>query len=127
MRLANQKASSLSSWMLIWSRSQVSLIDLLGIFKNTKLAFIQMPQEFYNQDSIQHIGQDNDWHEQSLFFRVIQPGKNHSNSAFWCGSPSIVRRAALIDVGGVATETITEDIHTSVRMHSQGMDILFLE
>ncbi len=99
----------------------------LGYFEqNQKLAFIQLPQEFYNLDSIQHAPNASNWHEQSLFYRVIQPGKNHSNSAFWCGSPSIVRRKALEDVGGVATETVTEDIHTSVRMHSRGWDSLFL-
>jgi cellulose synthase (UDP-forming) len=98
----------------------------LGYFENEKLAFIQMPQEFYNQDSIQHDQKALYWHEQSLFYRVIQPGKNYSNSAFWCGSPSIVRRKALEDVGGVATETITEDIHTSVRLHSHGWESLFL-
>ncbi len=98
----------------------------LGYFQDEKLALIQLPQEFYNQDSIQHASKTAHWHEQSLFFRVIQPGKNYTNSAFWCGSPSVVRRKALLDVGGVATETITEDIHTSVRMHSRGWKTLFL-
>ena len=98
----------------------------LGYFEDDKLAFIQMPQEFYNQDSIQHDKGEKHWHEQSLFFRVIQPGKNHSDSAFWCGSPSIVRRTALQEVGGVATETITEDIHTSVRFHTRGWSSFFL-
>ncbi len=99
----------------------------LGYFEqNPKLAFIQLPQEFYNLDSIQHAPNASNWHEQSLFYRVIQPGKNYSNSAFWCGSPSIVRRKALEDVCGVATETVTEDIHTSVRLHSRGWDSLFV-
>ncbi|MCS6802728.1 MAG: PilZ domain-containing protein, partial [Dehalococcoidia bacterium] len=65
------------------------------------------------------------WHEQALFYRLIQPGKNRWNAAFWCGSPSVVRRAALEDVGGVATETITEDIHTSVRMHARGWKTVY--
>jgi len=98
----------------------------LGYFLDEKLALIQMPQEFYNQDSIQHASKRKHWHEQSLFFRVIQPGKNYTNSAFWCGSPSIIRRAALESVNGVATETITEDIHTSVRLHSQGWQTYYL-
>lgn len=98
----------------------------LGYFEDEGLAFIQLPQEFYNRDSIQHDKKMVQWHEQSLFYRVIQPGKNHSNSAFWCGSPSIVRRKALEDVGGVATETITEDIHTSTRLHSRGWSSLFV-
>jgi cellulose synthase (UDP-forming) len=98
----------------------------LGYFSNPRLAFIQLPQEFYNQDSIQHDRHRPEWHEQALFYRVIQPGKNYTNSAFWCGSPSVVRRSALVDVGGVATETVTEDIHTSVRMHSRSWDSLYL-
>lgn len=98
----------------------------LGYFKDEKLALIQLPQEFYNQDSIQHASKATYWHEQSLFFRVIQPGKNYTNSSFWCGSPSVVRRQALLDVGGVATETVTEDIHTTVRMHSKGWRTLFV-
>lgn len=97
----------------------------LGYFENDNLAFIQTPQEFYNIDSIQHENKKS-WHEQKLFYRVIQPGKNRSNAAFWCGSPSIVRRAALEDVGGVAVESITEDIHTSVRLHSRGWESLFV-
>jgi len=98
----------------------------LGYFEDEQLALIQLPQEFYNQDSIQHSPDSPYWHEQALFFRVIQPGKNRSNSAFWCGSPSVVRRSALEEIGGVATETITEDIHTTVRLHSRGWKTLFV-
>lgn len=98
----------------------------LGYFADEKLALIQLPQEFYNRDSIQHAKNKPSWHEQALFFRIIQPGKNYTNSAFWCGSPSVVRRKALVDVGGVATETITEDIHTTVRLHSRGWNTLYI-
>lgn len=106
---------------------QPNLIErTLGYFEDAKLAFVQLPQEFYNRDSVQHDPAKPDWHEQSLFFHVIQPGKNYTNSAFWCGSPSVVRRKALEDVGGVAVETITEDIHTSVRWHSRGWKSLFV-
>jgi cellulose synthase (UDP-forming) len=102
----------------------------LGYFvEDPKLAFVQLPQEFYNEDSIQHHQHNGDvklWHEQSLFFHVIQPGKNHSNSAFWTGSPSVLRRTALEAIGGVADTTITEDIHTSVRLHANGWNTLFV-
>lgn len=98
----------------------------LGYFEDEKIALIQLPQEFYNWDSIQHATKGTYWHEQSLFFRVIQPGKNYTNSAFWCGSPSVIRRKALLEIGGVATETITEDIHTTVRLHSNGWKTLFI-
>jgi cellulose synthase (UDP-forming) len=89
----------------------------LGHFeRDDKLAFVQLPQTFYNADSIQHVdgGSGSSWHEQSLFYDVIQPGKNRWNAAFWCGSPAVIRRTALESVGGAATSTITEDILTSI-------------
>lgn len=100
----------------------------LGYFVDERVALVQLPQEFYNRDSVQHARsaeQAAPWHDQTLFYRVIQPGKNRWNAAFWCGSPSVVRRAALEDVGGVATETITEDIHTTVRLHARGWKTVY--
>lgn len=99
----------------------------LGHFADERLAFVQLPQTFYNVDSIQHIGGDirTGWHEQSLFYDVIQPGKNRWNSAFWCGSPAVLRRSALESVGGAATCTITEDILTSMRIHAAGWRSLY--
>ncbi len=108
---------------------QPDLIErTLGYFTDEKVAFVQLPQEFYNTDSIQHAAgrrRGLPWHEQSLFYRVIQRGKQRWNAAFWCGSPSVLRRTALEDVGGVATSSITEDIHTSLRMHARGWKSVF--
>ena len=100
----------------------------LGYFVDDRVALVQLPQEFFNLDSAQHLIDEHgvgSWHEQQLFYRAIQPGKNRSNAAFWCGSPSVLRRGALIAVGGVATETVTEDIHTSIRLHGQGWRIVY--
>jgi len=96
----------------------------LGYFRDKRVAIVQLPQEFYNVDSVQHQMKGR-WHEQSLFFRVIQPGKNNINAAFWCGSPSVVRRKSLEDIGGVATGTITEDFHTSIKLNSKGWKIKY--
>jgi cellulose synthase (UDP-forming) len=110
----------------------IALPDLLertlGHFeRDEKLAFVQLPQTFYNVDSVQHVdrGSPASWHEQSLFYDVIQPGKNRWNSAFWCGSPAVLRREALEAVGGAATSTITEDILTSMRLHASGWHSLY--
>lgn len=100
--------------------------ELLGYFEDPKVALVQAPQEFYNTDSFQHAGDpEDDWHEQASFYRVIQPGKNRFNAAFWCGSPSMARRAALEAVGGVATETITEDLHTTLKIHRLGWKTVY--
>jgi len=97
----------------------------LGYFRDSKTAIVQLPQEFYNLDSMQYQRSGTHWHEQQLFYHVIQPGKDHINSAFWCGSPSIVRRKALEDIGGVATDSVTEDFLSSIRLNAKGWKIRY--
>ena len=99
------------------------LTRTLGYFQDGKVAFVQTPQDFFNLDSYQHRrlpGRRSVWTEQALFFRVIQRGKDYWNAAFFCGSCAVVRREALDRIGGFATETVTEDLHTSIRLHKLG-------
>ena len=99
------------------------LVRTLGYFADENVAFVQTPQDFYNLDSYQHRHHRDGrqvWTEQSLFFRVIQRGKDYWNAAFFCGSCAVIRRSALEAIGGFATETVTEDLHTSLRLHMQG-------
>jgi cellulose synthase/poly-beta-1,6-N-acetylglucosamine synthase-like glycosyltransferase len=100
----------------------------LGYFVDDHVGLVQLPQEFYNIDSVQHTGGQDAvdlWHEQELFYRVIQPGKHRWGASFWCGSPSVVRRAALESVGGVATHSITEDLETTLRLHARGWKTVY--
>lgn len=99
------------------------LVRTLGYFSDPEVAFVQTPQDFYNLDSYQHrVRRKNGkvWSEQSLFFRVIQRGKDYWNAAFFCGSCAILRRSAVDSIGGIATGSITEDIHTSIKLHKYG-------
>jgi cellulose synthase (UDP-forming) len=99
------------------------LVKTLGYFSDERVAFVQTPQDFYNLDSYQHRwrgGGRTVWTEQALFFRVIQRGKDYWNAAFFCGSCAVVRRSALAEIGGFATGTVTEDLHTSLRIHARG-------
>jgi len=125
-------ARSSGEFIAIFDADQIPLPDFLdhtlGYFADPHVAFVQTPQEFYNLDSVQHKtnwGRGETWHEQALFYNVIQPGKNRWNAAFWCGSNSVMRRAALLAVGGIATETVTEDIHTSLRVHAAGWKSIY--
>ena len=95
-----------------------ALDAIVGYFEDDKVALVQSPHDFYNHDSVQHyeVGR----HEQSMFFEVVCPGKDHHNGVFWCGSAALLRREALVGVGGVCTETIAEDFHTTIKMHSAG-------
>jgi Glycosyl transferase family group 2/PilZ domain len=95
-----------------------ALDAMVGYFDDERVALVQSPHDFFNHDSVQHyvVGR----HEQSLFYRVVCPGKDRHGAAYWCGSAAVLRRQALLEIGGVATETIAEDFHTTIRLQRQG-------
>ena len=95
-----------------------ALDALVGYFDDERMAIVQTPHDFFNHDSVQHyvVGR----HEQSLFYRVICPGKDRHGAAYWCGSAALINRHALLEIGGVATETIAEDFHTTIRLQRYG-------
>jgi cellulose synthase (UDP-forming) len=98
------------------------LLETVGQFEDLKVAIVQTPHHFYNPDLFQRNFrlQDRLVNEQDLFFQVVQPGRDRHNSVFFCGSGGIFRRAALDEIGGFATASVTEDIHTSVLLHAKG-------
>lgn len=100
----------------------------IGYFRDSEVAFVQTPQVFYNRDSFQHRPQAAypEWSEQTMFYEAIQPAKNTHNAAFFCGSSAILRRSAIDSVGGFATGTATEDIHTAIRIHAKGWKSVFV-
>jgi len=95
-----------------------ALDAMVGYFDDERVALVQSPHDFFNHDSVQHyvVGR----HEQSLFYRVVCPGKNRHGAAYWCGSAALLHREALLEIGGVATETIAEDFHTTIRLQRHG-------
>lgn len=95
-----------------------ALDTLVGYFEDSRVALVQTPHDFSNHDSIQHY--DMGRHEQSVFFSAICAGKNRHNAAYWCGSCALIRREALLSIGGVATDTIAEDFHTTIKLHRRG-------
>jgi cellulose synthase (UDP-forming) len=102
--------------------------ELIGFFADDDVAIVQTHQDFYNLDSFQHllnVKKGYGWQQQELFFNVIQPGKDHYNAAFYCGSPAMIRRTALDDIGGFATGTVTEDMHTGIKMQKKGWRVLY--
>jgi cellulose synthase (UDP-forming) len=95
-----------------------ALDAMVGYFDDDRTALVQSPHDFLNHDSFQHYSPGR--HEQSVFFEVVCPGKDRHGAAFWCGSAALVRRAALLAAGGVATETIAEDFHTTIKLQRLG-------
>lgn len=101
----------------------------LGYFDDPAVAFVQTPQSFYNTDSFlfrRARGIAAGWWELKIFFHCTQLAKNRWNASFFCGSSAVLRRSAIDDVGGFATSTLTEDIHTSVLIHAKGWRSLYI-
>ena len=105
------------------------LSRMIGYFRDPELGFVQSPHAFSNFDTFQgrvNYEQGRFWDEGELFYKVIQPGRTATNSVVFAGSAALFRREALKEVGYIATETITEDMHTGVRMASQGWGSKFV-
>jgi cellulose synthase (UDP-forming) len=100
----------------------------VGFFRDPEVAMVQTPQNFFNEDAVtrnlglEHALED----EQRLFFRTLQPGRDSMNAIVCHGSCFVVRRSALQEIGGVPTETITEDWATSIKLQAAGYKLYYL-
>jgi len=96
--------------------------------KDRKLGMLQTPHHFYSPDPFErNLGTYGRVpNEGQLFYGLLQPGNDFWNAAFFCGSCAVLRRSALEEVGGIAHETVTEDAHTSLRMHRAGWSTAYL-
>lgn len=104
------------------------LKETVGFFDDPKVAIVQTPHHFYNPDVFQRNLRVGDLvkNEQALFFRSLQAGRDAHNSAFFAGSGGLFRRQPLEEIGGFQTQTITEDIHTSMNLHAKGYTSCYL-
>lgn len=91
-------------------------------FKDLKLGMLQTPHHFFSPDPFErNLGRFRQTpNEGTLFYGLVQDGNDMWDATFFCGSCAVLRRSALDDVGGIAVETVTEDAHTSLRLHRKG-------
>jgi len=93
------------------------LYQTVPFFAETNVAFVQTPQAYGNLNNLISRGAG---YMQSVFYRFIQPGKNRFNAAFSVGTNVIYRRAAIEQIGGMWTESKSEDVWTSLKLHENG-------
>jgi cellulose synthase (UDP-forming) len=87
-------------------------------FIDAEVGFVQCPQ-FYKNYAENYLTRSS-WEQQELFFGPICKGKNRLNAATMCGTNMLISRDALEEVGGMCTESITEDYVTGMFMHERG-------
>jgi cellulose synthase (UDP-forming) len=106
------------------------LARTVGYFvEDPKLFLVQTPHFFLNPDPVErNIGFRPDCPpENEMFYHLGHRGLDRWGGAFFCGSASVLRRAALDDVGGFAGETITEDAETALEIHSRGWKSMYVD
>ncbi len=103
--------------------------ETVGFFLNPKVSLVQTPHWFYNPDPFERnlLTQGKVPVGNELFYKVLQKGNDFWNAAFFCGSAAVIRRSHLLEVGGIATETVTEDCHTSLRLHAKGYETVYYD
>jgi cellulose synthase (UDP-forming) len=100
----------------------------LGYFSDPKVALVQCPQDYYNISAFQYRTGNRErflWHDEATFYQVLEPGRDYWNAASSCGTACVYRRSAIDAIGGFAPETVTEDLHTAIRLQRRGYDTVY--
>lgn len=96
--------------------------------KDPKLAMLQTPHFFFSPDPFEkNLNTFRSVpNEGELFYGLVQDGNDLWNATFFCGSCAVMRRTALMEIGGVAVETVTEDAHTALKLNRAGYNTAYL-
>ena len=138
---SHAKAGNLNHAMQLTSGDYIAIFDCdhipsrgflqltLGWFyQDDKLALVQTPHHFFSADPFERNlsvfrSRPN---EGELFYGLIQDGNDMWNASFFCGSCAVLKRGPLLEVGGIAVETVTEDAHTALKLHRLGYNSAYL-
>lgn len=101
---------------------------LAFFLRDPSIGIVQTPQHFFNKDPIQtNLYLDKYLpDEQRLFFDEIASSRDSWDASFCCGSCSIIRRSCLLECGGIPTESITEDLLTTLTLLEHGYRTVYL-
>ncbi|MCI9259235.1 MULTISPECIES: glycosyltransferase [Romboutsia] len=98
----------------------------VGYFTNENLAFVQVPQVYYNKDTYQYNLMKNIPNEQDFFMRDIQEARAARNAVLHVGTNALFKREYVDEIGGYPTCSITEDMAVGMLLQSRGYDSVFI-
>ena len=123
---------SAAEFVMVFDADHIALphaLDVtLGYFEDAEVGMVQTPQDYYNTDAFQYINFKNNktWHDQSFFYNISQSCQDTYNSSTCVGTGVVYRRSILDEIGGFPTLTVTEDFHTSLKMHKAGYKTTYI-
>lgn len=99
------------------------LHETVPFFATDDVAFVQTPQAYGNLHTVISKGAG---YMQSVFYKFIQPGRNRFNAAFSVGTNVIYRRSAADSIGGIYSDSKSEDVWTSLMLHEKGWRTVYI-
>ena len=99
------------------------LIETVPFFTHADVAFVQTPQAYGNLHTVIARGAA---FMQTVFYRFAQRGRNRFNAAFCVGTNVIFRRAAIDQIGGIYTNSKSEDVWTALLLHERGWRSVYI-
>lgn len=96
--------------------------------RDPQCAMLQTPHHFFSPDPFERNLSTfrRVPNEGALFYGLIQDANDLWNATFFCGSCAVIKRAPLLQVGGIAVETVTEDAHTALKLHRLGYTTAYI-
>lgn len=100
------------------------LRETVPYFRNPRLAFVQTPQAFRNDDDSRFARYSS--LAQRFFFEISMRSRNERNAIIFCGTMGLIRKRVLQRIGGWDEWCITEDAEASLRILRKGYQSLYI-
>lgn len=102
------------------------LADLVGHFVDPRMAFVQTPQDYRDAEDRGSYGKALAL-SYIYFFRISMASRNERNAIIFAGTMGLLRKSALVEVGGWDEWCITEDAEVSLRLLDAGYRSLYID
>lgn len=94
-------------------------------FANAKVGLVQAPQDY--RDAGESLFKRMAYQEYSGFFRIGMVERHEDNAIIQHGTMTMMRKQALIDVGGWGEWCITEDTELGLRLFEAGWESVYID
>ena len=100
----------------------------VGQFDAAEVGLVQTPQTYMNADPVIRNLALERWllPDEESFYRWIEPVRQRLGAVVCAGTSFVLRRSALLAVGGFETGTPSEDLATGIRLTAAGWRLLFV-
>ena len=99
-----------------------------AVLEDQRTALVQTPQSYMNADPVLRNLRLERWvmPDEESFYRWVEPSRQGVGAVVCAGTSFLVRRQALLEVGGFETATPSEDLATGIRLAAHGYRLRYL-